>query len=118
MPCSVCSAHSIICGGCGNCLKHCGCAAMPGPTKVPSTVIICRGRPRNTRCQFCQRPSTKLCDFPLTGAQAGKTCDAPMCAGCAYHLGKDVDFCPPHYRYRQKQAQDMRAKIEEEGKSL
>ncbi len=25
MACPVCGKHSIICGGCGYCLKHCGC---------------------------------------------------------------------------------------------
>jgi hypothetical protein len=120
MSCKTCGRHSIICGGCGECLEHCTCPPMPGPScntvKVetsagPVTAIICtRGR-RRQNCKFCSRYSTKLCDFPLAGPKAGKTCDAPMCDRCAVHVGPDKDFCPPHYNYREKQMADARARM-------
>lgn len=60
--------------------------------------IACtRGSPRRALCQVCkQRPHEKLCDFPLAGAKAGKTCDLKLCRGCAAHVGKDRDLCPAH----------------------
>lgn len=57
------------------------------------TAIVC-GRGLKT-CGWCNRISTKLCDFP-TGAQ-GKTCDARMCDSHSTHAAKDTDYCPtPH----------------------
>jgi len=45
-------------------------------------------------CRFCRKkPSERLCDWKVAG---GKTCDAPMCAECAIHVGKDKDICPAH----------------------
>lgn len=50
-------------------------------------------------CSACKsRRHTKLCDFPLSGKKAGKTCDAPLCDRCAEHVGPDRDYCPPHAR--------------------
>lgn len=46
----------------------------------------------------CGRRATKLCDFPLSGKKAGKTCDADLCERCAEHVGPDRDYCPPHAR--------------------
>ncbi len=46
----------------------------------------------------CGRSHTKLCDFPLKGAKAGKTCDAKLCDRCAVRVGKDTDYCPAHAR--------------------
>lgn len=44
-------------------------------------------------CRFCGKPSQKLCDAP-TGL--GKTCDLPMCRGCAKPIGIELDLCPTH----------------------
>lgn len=54
-------------------------------------------------CVSCGDRSTKLCDFPLRGTKAGKTCDAAICARCAVAAGKNVDYCPPHGRLMAKQ---------------
>ena len=55
--------------------------------------IVCsRGRRKPPKCA-CGRPSTKLCDWPTAN---GKTCDKPLCAGCAVHVGRDRDHCPDH----------------------
>lgn len=67
-------------------------------------------------CVGCGQPSTKLCDHPLTGKRAGKTCDRPLCDACAVvqptvrHLDtkavtftttpsdETFDLCPAHAR--------------------
>lgn len=62
------------------------------------TGIACsRGR-QSKPCTECGGRSTKLCDFPLRGPKAGKTCDAALCGRCAVKRGADVDYCPPHAR--------------------
>lgn len=58
----------------------------------------CSRDQRQPRCAVCGAPSTKLCDQPLTGPKAGKTCDRPLCARCAVHVGPDRDLCPAHAR--------------------
>lgn len=75
--------------------------------KDGAVFIACSRGQRRKRCKFCNDPNaSKLCDYPLRGSKAGKTCDAPMCARCAApqnakHLdGDSVDFCPPHARAR------------------
>ncbi len=73
-----------------------------------ATAIICsRGR-RLAKCSVCKsRLSTKLCDYPLRGRNAGKTCDAKLCDGCAQQQAKQapfpgsvagdtIDLCPAH----------------------
>lgn len=64
---------------------------------TPFEAIVCTGGARRKRCK-CGRPSTKLCDFKLTGAKASKTCDAPLCPRCATSIGPDRDLCPAHAR--------------------
>ena len=65
-------------------------------------LIVCGGRGRKGRaCKFCGDqlgPTEILCDWKLTGAKAGQTCDAPMCRRCAAAVGEDKDLCPPHKR--------------------
>ena len=58
--------------------------------------IVCmRGR-RRAPCSHCGRhAATLLCDFPLKGKKAGRTCDRKLCPKCAVHLG-EADYCPPH----------------------
>jgi hypothetical protein len=51
------------------------------------------------RCSSCnKRLASKLCDFDLTGAKAGSTCDRKLCAGCAVVVGPERDYCPAHAR--------------------
>lgn len=66
------------------------------------TAIVCdRGR-KPAKCTACkERPHSRLCDFPLTGDKAGKTCSVRLCDRCAVRAvrdGKEVDYCPPHAR--------------------
>ncbi len=74
---------------------------MPcNPIKLPGggSAIICSRGPRRKPCCHCGRPSDKLCDFPLTGAKAGSTCDRPVCENHAIHREPDTDYCPTHGR--------------------
>jgi hypothetical protein len=45
------------------------------------------------RCRFCDRASTRLCDFQLA---EGKACDIPMCDFCTHRAERTVDYCPEH----------------------
>ena len=60
-----------------------GCDVVRGKDGTLWT-ICCRGvRPKKAKpCVTCGKPSTRLCDFPLAGRKAGKTCDRPLCDGC------------------------------------
>jgi len=62
--------------------------------------IVCtRGR-RPITCSVCGKRGDKLCDFPLTGVKAGKTCDRGLCQKCAVHVEPDIDYCPAHARMK------------------
>lgn len=50
-------------------------------------------RPKPAPPCACGKPSTLLCDFPMGGR---RTCDKPLCAGCAVHQGRNIDYCPTH----------------------
>jgi len=43
----------------------------------------------------CGRVATYLCDHPVG---RGRTCDRPLCDGCAVHHPPDTDYCQPHGR--------------------
>ena len=74
--------------------------SKPDQQELPITVIVCRrGQRRAAPCSQCSTPHTKLCDFPLTGPKAGKTCDAKLCDAHAVATGNGLDHCPPHARY-------------------
>lgn len=42
----------------------------------------------------CEYESDVLCDWPMG---RGKTCDLPLCADHARHIGEDRDLCPMHF---------------------
>jgi hypothetical protein len=55
--------------------------------------IVCFSGKRKTKpCRMCRKPSSLLCDWPVSG----KTCDAPLCRGCAVSPTAGVDHCPHH----------------------
>lgn len=64
----------------------------------PITIITCRRSALRVRCSIegCIREHTKLCDFPLKGRKAGKTCDKKLCDEHATKVGPDRDCCPAH----------------------
>ncbi|HXI41624.1 MAG TPA: hypothetical protein VNH83_16700 [Bryobacteraceae bacterium] len=68
-----------------------------------TVAIVKHAAGRYPRCRFCSRshdalPATLLCDFEVGRTLGGQpiTCDAPVCAKCATHVGSDKDFCPKH----------------------
>ena len=72
-----------------------------------SAIVCTRGR-STKRCVICGLPGGKLCDFPLTGAKAGKTCDRSLCAKCAVHREPDIDYCPTHARMVEAEKEELR----------
>jgi len=69
------------------------CRAIP----FLGTVAIVCGRHTQKRCKYCGRTCEKLCDYPVIRKGKPKTCDIPMCAGCAIKVGEDKDYCRPHF---------------------
>jgi hypothetical protein len=54
------------------------------------TIWVCgRDKTVGPSCR-CGRSSTALCDFPLAGRAAGKTCSAPLCEACARQPTDDL----------------------------
>ena len=71
------------------------------PCRIMGKAIVCsRGGRRTAPCAYCGRPQDVLCDFPLTAARAGQTCDKPMCKACATHVEPDEDYCRAHAKMR------------------
>ena len=45
----------------------------------------------------CGGRVARLCDYPLTGRAAGRTCDRALCAAHAKSVSEGVDYCPVHH---------------------
>lgn len=103
------------------------------------TGIICSRGQRRTKCVVCKtRPSTKLCDFPLSGKKAGQTCDRALCDKCAVKQGDvtrleadrsfstpairtvasadTVDYCPTHAELSKKVEEQLTLAVVGDGK--
>lgn len=63
----------------------------------------CSRGARTKRCKECGRRASKLCDYPLRGPKADKTCDANLCDRCAVNVGPDRDYCQTHARLSKQQ---------------
>lgn len=64
------------------------------------TIIACgRGRQERRRCDTpgCSGRAVALCDWPLSGPKAGKTCSRAMCAQCRRPQEPEVDYCRTHH---------------------
>lgn len=61
-------------------------------------LITCRRGGRRLPCQVpgCTNPHVALCDFPLAGPKAGRTCDRRMCEAHRTRVGRDQDHCAVH----------------------
>lgn len=81
-------------------MAYCKLVAIPG-----CGVALVRLAGKRPTCSCCGRDSSKLCDFPLTGVKAGKTCDKKLCGACAVPMGEGVDYCPVHARNRQREVE-------------
>ena len=70
------------------------------PYEFRDGMIICsRSRRTNPKCKWCNRPSTKLCDYWVSSdGRPGRTCDAPMCDEHAVRVGPEKDHCPEHVK--------------------
>jgi hypothetical protein len=73
------------------------CVAMKLPNGGTALVRVAGKRPLN--CRWCERLSTKLCDFdisPPNQVTHRRTCDAPMCDIHALPVGINKDYCLDH----------------------
>lgn len=66
--------------------------------------FICGGGSRR-KCATagCTSKAPYLCDYPLDGVKAGKTCDRPICRRCVRELARDTHFCPIHHDMAQRE---------------
>lgn len=78
------------------------------PIKMPdgSTAILCERGRRGRQCSEpgCSRPAVVLCDYPLSGRKASRTCSRALCEGhrrqqqrfadTAHDDSDSVDYCP------------------------
>lgn len=58
--------------------------------------IMCGVRKRKCTSPGCGRPAEFLCDYPLRGARAGKTCSRGVCSSHRVVVADGVDHCPAH----------------------
>lgn len=81
------------------------------------TTFTCRLGAGPRKCAYCDRPSTKLCDF-VSGhdsyavmeqrqaiVKIARTCDKPLCGQCAVSVGIDKDHCRVHGARGDREAQ-------------
>lgn len=79
--------------------RWCEMRKMPDGTVM---FITHSGGPRLVKCDYCQNPHSKLCDWPVPGKKSG-TCDRKLCYNHSKQpvpeFGKeqDIDYCPEHY---------------------
>lgn len=70
--------------------------------------IVCsRGSKSTALCSNCKRPAGLLCDYPLRGPKAGKTCDRKLCERCAVETGAERHLCPAHARAEAKEGANL-----------
>jgi len=67
-------------------------------TPLPGGGFACSPGRRGSPCQEpgCRELHVALCDWPLTGPAAGKTCDRRMCSAHRHRVGKNRDYCSAH----------------------
>ena len=81
----------------------------PKQEVLPITMIVCRRGQRLRSAAPCSVPGcgekhTHLCDYPLKGKKAGKTCDAKLCEGHATRIATGQDRCPAHAKLAARSA--------------
>lgn len=65
------------------------------PCEIKGNMITCSTIiKKNSPCEWCNFPHTKLCDFDL----GKRTCDKRMCNGHSKSVGLDLDYCPDHIK--------------------
>lgn len=85
-----------------------GCRPLVGPDGKVFGFACSRGG-QKAKCVECGRNADRLCDWKLSGAKKGKTCDRALCEKCAVKprltdgtIAKDKDLCPAHGRQWEK----------------
>lgn len=68
---------------------------MPGGGRALVTVE----QPAKRPCAFCGTWTHGLCDFPLPGKSANRTCSKRVCDRCANEIASDVHLCPVHAQF-------------------
>ena len=69
---------------------------------IPGGIACTRERRRTCSVAGCGNAATLLCDFPLVGPKAGRTCDRALCRAHAEHAGPNTDYCPAHATARKE----------------
>jgi hypothetical protein len=69
------------------------CHRFPMPGDDGIAIIFNRAQRKPDQLCPCGHTATHLCDYPIASR---KTCDAPLCKRCRFHVGKDSDMCPKH----------------------
>jgi hypothetical protein len=75
------------------------CEKIELPGGVVAFVRFAGKRPERKKCSWCDKWSTKLCDYRLSPAAQVthvRTCDQPMCDDHATNVGPNRDLCPDH----------------------
>ena len=57
------------------------------------SVIVCGGHTPRRHCVHCRASATRLCDHRNSD---GRTCSAPICDACAFHVSARRDYCQFH----------------------
>lgn len=84
------------------------------PLEKGGFAILCsRGSKRKT-CSMCGRPSTKLCDAPVSRKGRDTTCDAPLCNACAVPVSEATDYCPLHQQLAEGAAEEDEEDLQED----
>ena len=78
-------------------MAYCEWIKMPDGTTA--IVRFAGKRPESKKCAWCDKMSTRLCDYrisPQGQVTHVRTCDAPMCDDHATNIGPQLDLCPNH----------------------
>ncbi len=64
------------------------------------TGIVCTRGGNRSLCTVpgCNRPSSKLCDYPVKRGGVAGTCDAKLCSVHATSVGPNKDYCLTHVK--------------------
>lgn len=71
--------------------------------------IYCSRGGRTKPCVTCGKPSTLLCDYPVTRDGKPGTCDRAMCPAHRKRVGPDTDYCLAHAEHARKPKEEPNA---------
>jgi hypothetical protein len=85
----------ILCEKCGKTHERGALSYCKYQRRGLGVAFVRYANPRMKKCRWCERPSTKLCDFVVSPPEQ-RTCNAPMCDAHAKRVGPNLDHCPEH----------------------